>query len=158
MEVQDIYHYDPLTGYFTYKVRTAQRIHVGDRAGTLSSDGYWSVRFNGKIHRAGRLAFYYMTGRWPDPEIDHKDGNPLNDAWDNLREATSSQQKMNTKKRRDNSSGIKGVSWNKLSNKWRADIMLNGKSKFLGHFDDIHQAEKAYLAAQSDLFGEFARS
>ena len=156
MEVQDIYHYDPLTGYFTYKVKTAQRVRVGDRAGTLSSDGYWQIRFDGKIHRAGRLAFYYMTGRWPDPEIDHKDGNPLNDAWNNLREADSSKQKMNTKKRSDNTSGIKGVSWTKSNQKWQAYIH-QGKKINLGYFESIEEAIIARKQAEVKYFGEFAR-
>lgn len=158
MEVHDLYHYDPLTGYFTYKVRTANRVRVGDRAETPTSDGYWCIRFQGKQIRAGRLAFFYMTGRWPDPEVDHIDGNPMNDAWLNLREATSSQQKMNTKRRSDNASGVKVVSWNKITKRWRADIMLHGKHKFLGHFYSIAEAKAAYNVAKNDLFGEFARS
>lgn len=156
MELHDQFYYDPLTGYFTYKVKTAQKVRIGDRAGTISSDGYWVIRFNDKIYRAGRLAFFYMTGRWPQPEIDHIDGNTLNDAWNNLREATSSQQKMNTKKRKDNTSGVKGVSFSKSNQKWQAYIHDKRKIN-LGYFASKEDAIAARKAAEDTLYASYNR-
>ena len=68
---------------------------LGCSAGTRHSDGYLMIRIRGKAYYSHRLAFLYMTGEWPLEEVDHIDRNPYNDAWVNLRKATSSLNKWN---------------------------------------------------------------
>ncbi len=91
------------------------------------------------------------------PEIDHANRNGLDCRRENLRAATSSQNKQNTSKRRTNTSGYKGVYWNKKTNKWFAQIICNGKQRHLGSFSDPVVASEAYARAARALFGEFAR-
>jgi hypothetical protein len=89
-------------------------------------------------------------------EIDHIDGNRLNNQKSNLRFATSSQNKMNRGPRKDNKSGYKGVSWHKERNKWTARIMINGEYKHLGLFDNILNAVNAYNKIAKTYYGEYA--
>lgn len=90
-------------------------------------------------------------------EVDHIDGDSLNNRRSNLRLATRSQNNMNKRRYRNNRSGYKGVRWNKQCQKWQAEIRLNNKVKYLGRYNDPEQAYAAYCAAAVELFGEFAR-
>lgn len=73
----------------------------------------------------------------------------------NLREATRSQNAMNARKQRDNTSGFKGVS--RWRGKWQAKIQRDGKQRFLGAFSTPQDAALAYKNAAINLHGEFAR-
>jgi hypothetical protein len=90
-------------------------------------------------------------------EVDHIDGNRLNNMRSNLRLATSSQNKMNRGARKDCKSGYKGVSFHKPLNKWTARIMINDKYKHLGVYEDIMDAVKAYNHNALKYHGEFAK-
>ena len=89
-------------------------------------------------------------------EVDHIDGNRLNNQRSNLRFATSSQNKINRGARKDNQSGYKGVSWHKQRDKWTARIMANGKYQHLGLFENILDAVTAYNEAALKYQGSFA--
>ena len=71
--------------------------------------------------------------------------------------ATPKKKKKKKKKRLDNTSGVKGVSWDSSRRKWRARIKINGKTKLVGRFNDIHDAELAIRKARNEVHGEFAR-
>lgn len=92
----------------------------------------------------------------PESQVDHRDGDGLNNQRDNLRLATGNQNNCNAGIRRDNSSGYKGVGWLKGNGKWRARIRVNGRSVFLGYFDDKEEAARAHDRAARELHGEFA--
>jgi hypothetical protein len=89
--------------------------------------------------------------------IDHANGNTLDNRRANLRVATVRQNNINAATPCTNTSGYRGVSWEKEKGKWRAQIRLNGKVKRLGRFADIKDAARAYNAAAVAHFGEFAR-
>lgn len=89
-------------------------------------------------------------------EIDHKDGNGLNNQRNNLRVCTRSENQMNKRKQEGLSSIYKGVSFHKREGKWRAVIMINGKAINLGDFASEIEAAKAYDAKAIALFCEFA--
>lgn len=93
----------------------------------------------------------------PKIQIDHINGNGLDNRKKNLRVCNNSQNHMNQEKRKFCSSRFKGVYWYKLLNKWRARIYMNGKSKDLGHFDNEIEAAKVYNEAAIRYFGEFAK-
>lgn len=89
--------------------------------------------------------------------IDHIDGNGLNNLRSNLRHATRGQNRMNTEKSCNNTTGFKGVSFYKQANKFRARITLDKKQIFLGYFETAQEAHQAYIKAAIELHGEFAK-
>jgi hypothetical protein len=91
-------------------------------------------------------------------DTDHVDGNGLNNRRSNLRYATKSQNMHNMRKRRDNTSGFKGVSWHKSSEKWMARIRLNGEQHHIGSFTTLQAAHEAYSQVSSRMHGEYARA
>lgn len=92
-----------------------------------------------------------MTGKWP-VEIDHRNGDRLDDRWDNLREATRAQNEWNKGANRNNRCGMKGIDFRK--NRWRMQIMRNGQ-RVTGRFRTIEEARAAYLAIARQNDGEF---
>jgi hypothetical protein len=107
------------------------------------------------MYSAHQLVFLIHHGVIPD-EIDHRNGIKTDNRIDNLRPCTSSQNKGNIGLLRNNRSGYKGVSLNTRSNKWHAQIKINGKQTYLGRFDDPADATRAYNTAAIEHFGEFA--
>lgn len=89
--------------------------------------------------------------------IDHINGNCLDNRRINLRHATIAQNTCNQKIRKTNTTGIKGVYFEKSSQKWRAQIKFNYKKKTLGRFENIDDAKKAYAIASMNFHGEFGR-
>lgn len=92
-----------------------------------------------------------------DQEIDHKDGNGLNNTRGNLRIATHQQNACNRRLPSHNTSGHRGVSWAKFCQKWQARIQIDGKKKNLGYFATLEEAAQAYNKAAKEFHGEFAR-
>lgn len=155
--LKELLHYDPETGLFTW-LRAQGASSVGKRAGYIGCSGYVYIRADKVLWPAHRLAWLYMTGSFPENEIDHVNGDPGLNKWDNLREATSAQNKYNTKFRIDNSSGFRGVSWAPQSNKWRAMIGVGCRLIHIGLFDNAVDANAAYVARAKKEFGAFYRS
>ena len=155
--LRQVLHYDPETGAWTWLVTNSNAAPTGSIAGCVFNDGYRYIRIDWRLYKASRLAVLYMTGKWPKDKVDHHDLNRSNDRWKNLREATSGQNNMNVSKRKDNTSGLKGVTWAKREKKWAANIQLNKKQHHLGYFDCPAAAHLAYVLASADLHGEFGR-
>lgn len=98
-----------------------------------------------------------MTGEEPPEFVDHKDGDRLNNRFANFRAADNGKNLQNAKLRKDNISGVKGVSWDASHNKWRAIISV-GKQHFrLGRFDTVEEAKAVIDRKRQELHGEFAR-
>lgn len=157
----DWLHYSPSTGLFTWMKEPAimARDHLTE-AGTTRKGGYVFITINYEIIAAHRLAWVYMHGDIPEGmEVDHIDGNPSNNAIDNLRLATSSQQKMNKRVQSNNRSGLKGAYYHAChkGKKWRSQIKVGPKLIFLGYFHTAEEAHAAYGVAALKHFGEFAR-
>jgi hypothetical protein len=87
---------------------------------------------------------------------DHVDRNGLNNRRSNLRPASSSQNVANTKMRHDNTSGFRGVVWDRRKQKWEARLHVQKRKRFLGYFADVRDAARAYDTAALEAFGEFA--
>lgn len=154
--LQELVTYDPETGVFRWRVSRGGS-KAGDIAGTTDRDGYVLIKVDRVRYRAHRLAFLYMTGEWPDDKIDHRDGNPGNNLWTNLRDATQAQNMKNARKRHDNASGFKGVFFEKRGGRFRSMIRGGGARKHLGYFDSAADAARAYDAAAKLHHGEFAQ-
>lgn len=117
-----ILNYDPETGEFNWLVKPRNRASIGGVAGHLRKNGYREISIKGKKYYAHRLAWLYMTGSWPKEHIDHINGNPSDNRFCNLREATRSQNMHNQGVCSNNTSGYKGVCWHKSNQKWEACI------------------------------------
>lgn len=161
-QLRELLHYDPDTGIFTrIKIIAPQsRVKIGDIAGCANREGYVRIKLGGRKGRsysAQRLAWLYMTGKWPKDEVDHIDLNTSNNRWNNLREANRSTNIANTRRRVDNTSGAKGVYWRESDRKWRAEISAHKRRIFLGSFDHFEDARDAYHRAAIEHYGEFAR-
>jgi hypothetical protein len=156
-ELRRLLSYDPERGDFRWLVFRNNRVRDREIAGGLSGYGYWQIKLNKRLYRAHRLAWLYVHGQWPSGGLDHIDGNPLNNAIANLREATDSQNQHNQGKRRNNTSGYKGVYRPHYSDKWRAQIYINGKGIALGSFDTPEDAATAYSVAAKRYHGDFSK-
>ena len=152
--------YDPKTGVFVWKEKRTN-IRAGDEAGSISN-GYWLIKIDRVKYRAGRLAWFYVYGKWPTGTIDHIDRNKLNDSLLNLRDSNSPQQNQNKGKRKyrkdvECASAYKGVSVSRRTKKkWRAQINLGDGPVHLGYFQTEEEAYAAYCKAAKEHFGEFA--
>lgn len=153
-DVNAVLRYDPASGNLCWKARGPRR-RIGRIAGSAAYSGHIRVGLFGRPTMAHVLIWLLMTGEWPDREIDHIDGNPANNRWDNLRLATRFQNAKNRKRGSNNTSGFKGVA--RWKNKWKAEIMADGKSRYLGLYDTPQDAHRAYADAAHRLHGEFAR-
>jgi HNH endonuclease/AP2 domain len=154
--------YDPDTGVFRWKPRNDLGAPywwngklAGKRAGYICK-GHLVIRLDGRLYCAHRLAFLIMEGSWPAEFVNHADGNPANNRWNNLRPATLSQ---STAARKNqwcmSASGVKGVRRNGKG--WMAEIEPKGKRIYLGTFATIEEASAAYADAARQHFGDFAR-
>jgi hypothetical protein len=148
-KLKQLLSYDPDTGIFTWLVRAAICISVGDVAGSLHNK-YWRIKIGDHQYLAHRLAWLYMTGTWPSDQIDHINGLQNDNRWSNLREATGLLNTQNQRRaRRNNQTGYLGVS--PKGKKFRAAIGVLGKKIRLGEFDTPQAAYQAYLVAKRKL-------
>lgn len=149
--VRSLINYDPITGILTWKKRVGNR-GKGTFAGGFRKDGYGIIRINKVLYLTHRIIWLYMTGAWPKEEIDHKDTNPSNLKFDNLREATRKQNNQNIKGYGICSKGVVILGHNKY---W-ARIYSNNIYHNLGIFKTEKEASEAYKKKAEELFGEFA--
>lgn len=147
----ELYLYDPLTGEF---IRRAQcgRHAAGSIPGSIDPSGYLIIMIDGRNYRAHRLAWFYMTGAWPEHEIDHENRIRSDNKWLNIRPATRKENGENVSLRCDSTSGVRGVSWDRRKQRWRAHITHNYRFVELGRHKTKEAAEAARLSAERELF------
>lgn len=149
--------YNRKTGVFTYKIARGSK-KKGVIAGTTSKGGYREIGIDGKKYRAHRLAWFYVTGNWPVMLIDHRDCDPSNNAFDNLREANYRQSSGNRRAMKKGTSGFKGATFHSGVGKYQSQLKYAGKNHYLGLFETPEEANAAYAAKAECLFQEFARA
>ena len=166
--IKEMYCYDPNTGKLSWNTqrpdshfkRSTERtkyfkyLSGQDVKQTINFYGYLVVGVGKRIYPTHRLAFIIMLGRFPDGVVDHIDGNPLNNKWDNLREVSQALNSRNSRKDHRNKSGYAGVYWVKRDKHWKSQVFVDGKSKHLGAFSSPEEANLArlnYLNTRSDL-------
>lgn len=154
--VRELLNYDPETGVFQWRKPRAQAIGKSE-AGTINASGYRIMNVAGKLYRAHRLAWLYVYGEMPDGMIDHINGVRSDNRIANLRLADNGKNQMNAKRRSDNKSGYRGVSWHRKASKWSAEIWCDGEKHYLGLFECEKDAHAARVEAAKRLHGEFAR-
>lgn len=131
-------------------------------SGTFSR-GYTQLRIGGSMRKLHRIVaeVFLNAGKplTPQQDVDHEehaDGSHWQDRLSNLRICSHSENLQNQQLKSNNTSGFKGVCWDKREGKWRANIRLRGKSQHLGHFPTPEAAAKAYDTAALQHFGDFA--
>jgi hypothetical protein len=144
--------YNQLTGIFTWIAHQYHPELIGTQAGSIDARGYRVIYVDGHPYKAHRLAFLYVKGRWPRKHVDHKNFDPDDNRWLNLRAATHGQ---NVSYRRK-VEGFKGVDLHKVSGKWRARIACRGRTYSLGYHATPEEAARAYDRAARKLHGDFA--
>lgn len=155
-------HFDCTGKYGEYRWRGWNTRFAGSSAGTERPNGcgnyYFVVTINNRPYKAHRIVYALAHGIDAiDLQIDHIDGDGLNNKPDNLRLATKTENMQNREKTRKNTSGKKGVCWHNQAEKWLAQIKINGRHVSLGLFESINEASAAYEAAAREHFGEFYR-
>lgn len=152
--LKSILDYNPETGIFTWKISSGST-KPGNIAGYNRNDGYILIRANNKSYLAHRLAWFYINGKFPNI-IDHINRNKSDNRICNLREATKSQNQCNQKIRKNNTTGVKGVYFDKYRNKFVSELAIDNKKIFIGRFDSIELAEIAINESRSKYHKEFA--
>lgn len=152
---------DEATGVLTWRYRPEtlkewNTRFAGKPVGCVSQRGYIKLRLEGACYLAHRIIFKMMTGLEPE-EIDHLDCDPGNNAPANLRAATRRDNECNKRARVDNKSGLKGVSIDPKTGRWRARIQIDGRRRTLGLYGSASEASRAYQTAALATFGDFAR-
>lgn len=146
-------HYNPDTGVFTSLVsRANNKIKVGSVLGSVHGGGYSWIAINNRRYSSHRLAFFYMTGKFPENGVDHINHDKLDNRWCTLREATQNNNCKNRSIGKNNKSGVVGVFWNTNLGKWGCCICVYGKNKHLGLFTDKQEAVNARKQAE-DKYG-----
>ncbi len=153
-EIKEIIGYNPDNGLFFYLIDRGN-IKAGSVPGRITPKGYHEIRINGNTYQAGRLAWLLTKGDWPT-EIDHINGNRLDNRFENLRECSRHQNLCNRGMQKNNKTGFKGVSYGKDGG-IRARIKVNRKEINLGVFATVEDASNAYIEANSKYHGEFGR-
>lgn len=149
-ELKENLHYCSKTGIFC-------RLGANIKVGNFDKDGYLIIKVNYVNYKAHRLAWLYMYGAFPDSKIDHINGIRDDNRILNLRICNDFENARNVGLRSDNTSGHKGVSYFKQTNKWKAYASLNKKIIHLGFYKHIEDAAKAYEDFTRKHYGEFFR-
>jgi hypothetical protein len=152
--LKELLHYDPDNGVFTCVVSRGG-IKAGSRSGTtVKVTGGKSYRFmsiDNTRYYGHRLAWLYANGCMPSGEVDHINGNGIDNRLSNLRQVTSAENKKNSRNQKNNTSGVRGVSWHKRYNAWEARIKSDGIMTYLGRFEYKFEAICARKSAEHRL-------
>ncbi len=156
--LKSLLRYEAETGKFFW-LRTRSGVSdISKEAGSVKGSGYRAIEIYGRVYQAHILAWLYVYGSLPSGFLDHINTVKTDNRISNLRIATNSENQANKKKSIKNTSGFKGVTWNKKCGKWQASIKVMGRNLYLGLFDEAAVAHQAYAEAANRHFGQFARS
>ena len=149
--VLSLMQYVPETGLFIRLKNAGHEVKL-TQAGCIRSNGYRIIEIDGFQYLAHRLAWLVTHGSWPIADVAHKDGDRDNNRIENLCPSSATHRgQSRTQAKTGTVSGLLGVSWSESHKKWRASIMANGHSPFLGRYDTKEQAYAAYLSAKEKL-------
>lgn len=167
--IKDYLHYDPETGIFTWIKKSNKRgkDRTGNRAGSIRKkhDDYYLREIGISVpgvkkstFKEHQLVYLIMVGPIPKGfEIDHKNGNSLDNRWSNIRLSDKTQNMGNQGLRKNNKSGYKGVYFSTHHGKYQAVLLHSGKRYNLGRYHDPYLASLTYTKKAKELLGEFYR-
>ena len=151
-ELKQKLHYSPETEIFTRFISNNELKIIKNLA---NSKGYIEIRINGIKYKSHRLAWLYVYGNFPNKSLDHINGIKTDNRIKNLREANQSENLKNIGIGKNNTSGIKGASFDKNSGKWKSQGCLNYKKVHIGLYESAEEAGIAYLEFAKKYHGEF---
>ena len=156
IEVSDGLFYEEATGLpWSTRVKRSGATDGKLKPLTSKSRGYYDVDINGKSKLWHRVLWEHFNGSIPEGmSIDHINNNPLDNRISNLQLLSHKSNSRYRLKQKNNTSGFAGINYHKKSNKWQARISIDGKSKYLGLFDDKELAHQAYLQAKIKYHGK----
>jgi len=152
--------YNPSTGKFTWReraetypsamasIRAFNAQMAGKPVYEENHRGYYRITLLGKRYKSHRVAWAMHTGEWPADQVDHINGDKVDNRIENLREATQTDNSRNMKIPTTNMSGVIGVGWDKKARRWRASIAAAGRTIYLGSFTNFDDAVAARAAAE----------
>jgi hypothetical protein len=137
---------------------TKNQVKQGDRAGwdngiSRSGRRYRRVEINGKCYYEHKLIYMFHTGEMPE-YLDHIDNDSLNNKIENLRPCTHQQNMLNKKMYKNNTSGIKGVFFEKDRRKWKAVISVDKKQITVGRYNSMDDAIEARKKAETKHYNK----
>jgi hypothetical protein len=142
--------YEAETGQFYWRERRSPKARVGALAGSVDAYGYRCIKIQGRHYKAHRFAWLFAYGIFPKHQLDHINGDKLDNRLSNLREATNAENHQNLREaNKDSSSGLLGAC--KAGARWRAKIVVDGRFIQLGSFGSAREAHSAYLRAKKKL-------
>jgi hypothetical protein len=150
--LKELLHYDPDTGVFIWIKKSSPKTLIGSAAGSLSKEGYWRIMIDGKSHKTHRLAWLYVYGEFPNGILDHINRDKADNRISNLRIVTFSENNQNSKIYKNNTSGVTGVYWHKVQQKWKACVRISRKLKHLGSFITMEEAIAARRLAEKEFY------
>jgi hypothetical protein len=148
--LKSLLRYDRHTGAFFWRPPGDRNHPTNKPAGHDSGNGYWRIGLDKRQYSAHRLAWLYVYGRFPKRQLDHKNRDPLDNRIINLREATNSQNQVNSKRNNKNMRGVEPY-----YNRFRARIRDGKKLIHIGMFPTAQAAHAAYCKAARKLHGNF---
>jgi hypothetical protein len=144
--IKNSFKYNPENGEFKRIKRFDSKKNVfvecDRQVKAITSYGYLQVNILGKPRLVHRIIFLYMTGKLPKEDVDHINGDRLDNRWENLRLVTRKENLRNAGIRTDNTSGYPGVSFDRFSGKWHSYIHNDGKRTNIGYFETVEEAIK----------------
>ena len=165
-ELQRLLSYDPIAGALTWRKRT-QNMFADGKYSSQERCERWNFRWSGRLaftsvdkygyKQGGVLSKTYLAHRviwaivnceWPSGQIDHINGNKIDNRIVNLRIVNNSENQKNQTIASNNTSGFMGVSWKKATKKWYVFIGVDGKMKSLGYFCELSDAINARKEAE----------
>lgn len=154
-DVKSLFTYN--TGELYWKISPSKRVKIGDKVGSLNKyTGYKHTKINKQYYYVHRLIYLYHHGFLPE-EVDHIDTDKNNNNITNLRKSTHQQNNWNQPLRKTNTTGHKGVSFNKKRNKYECYCCVDGKRYKLGYFDNLSDAVNTVMKFRELQHGEYAR-
>ena len=155
-DFDELLSYDKENGKI-YQKKKRQKVAVGSEAGTITPFGHRYAQLFGRKYPIHHLVWLFETKSFPKKFLDHKDGNPINNKFSNLREVTTKQNTENRGKQKNNKTGFKGVSFNCRLQKYVAQIQHNSKTIYLGVYKTPEEASFMYQSAAKELFSHYKK-
>lgn len=156
-ELKNTFYYEDGNLFFKPFIGTRNRVSrlSNRKAGHKNKEGYYQMRLQHQRMYLHRMIFLYHYGYLPE-QVDHIDGNRGNNRIENLRAADYVLNSCNSKKRNDNTSGVKGVWYCNRRNRWLAQFQYNKKKTHVGSFLSKEEAAQAIKTVREQIVKEFA--